>query len=152
MVLKTEEIADPAFLGSIFLEVEQAFLAADYTSTLEPFLSHLEGSHASHFAAQSNPIGTPWAPLAASTIARKGHDTILVETTRLKSSLTGKTQDSIRAVSHRGLLFGTEVPYAIFHQDGGRLPKREHVGMNNETTQQIVDAVADRTVEELKMK
>lgn len=148
-----QQIEGVRALGGVFVEIEEQFKAADYTRTLTPFLDLLQRTHAEGFSTQSNPVGRKWKPLAPSTIKRKGHGIILFETGRLKSSLIGATGDSVRAVSHRGMLFGTQVPYSIFHQNGtSRLPQREHVGMNDETCQQIVNAVADATVEALKAR
>lgn len=148
-----QQVEGIAALGGIFVEIEQQFQNADYSKTLEPFLKVFEGTHAAGFASQSNPVGSKWKPLAPSTIKRKGHGIILYETGRLKASLTGASGDAVRAVSHRGLLFGTQVEYSIFHQmGGGRLPQREHVGINDETCQGVVDAIADAVVETLKSR
>lgn len=149
-----EEIADVRFLGGIYVLMEEQFRNHDYSDVLNAFLPTLEETHKTHFDTQSDPAANPWPPLAPSTIRRKGHDTILYETGRLKASLAGKTEDSIRAVSERGqgLLFGTSVEYAGFHQDGTRLPRREHVGMVDETLQILVDSVADSAVDSLKEK
>jgi phage gpG-like protein len=146
-----EEIDGFEFLGGVFLEIEEAFHRADYSEPLKPMLEMLEQTHAAGFESESTPGGEKWPPLAASTVAKKGHDVILLETGRLKASLANKTGDSVREVSHRGLLFGTQVEYAGIHQNGtSRIPQREHVGMNEETAQRIVDVVADATVEALK--
>lgn len=148
-----QQVEGIAALGGIFIEIEQQFINADYSKTLEPFLKVFEGTHAAGFAAEANPVGSKWKPLSPRTVKRKGHGIILYKTGRLKASLIGATGDSVRAVSHRGLLFGTEVPYSIFHQDGtSRLPQREHVGINDETCQSVVDAIADAVVETLKSR
>jgi phage gpG-like protein len=148
-----QQVEGIASLGGVFVEIEQQFINADYSETLEPFLRVFEGTHAAGFAAEASPSGSKWRPLSPRTIKRKGHGIILYETGRLKASLIGATGDSVRAVSHRGLLFGTEVPYSIFHQDGtSRLPQREHVGINDETCQSVVDAIADAVVETLKSR
>jgi hypothetical protein len=54
-------------------------------------------------------------------------------------------------VTHRGLIFGTSVFYSIFHtQGGGNLPKREHVGITENSIDNLAVKVADQTIEELK--
>lgn len=67
--------------------------------------------------------GERWAPLAASTIKRKGHSMILVDTGRLRRSISFKT---IRSMIDGYIVdIGTNVPYARYHQHGGKnLPKR----------------------------
>lgn len=155
MSVVKEEIADIGFIGGVLVDIERGFRECDYTESLQNFFPVLESTHAKHFASQSDPAGVPWAPLSPRTIKRKGHSTILFETGRLKASLVGQTGDSIRAISDRGqgALFGTSVPYSIFHDvGGGNLPQRRHVGMIDETLQLLVDSVANRSVESLKIK
>lgn len=54
----------------------------------------------------------PWAPLAASTVKRKGHDKLLYDTGKLRDSITlGDVTDTRATV-------GTDAPYSIFHQLG----------------------------------
>lgn len=68
-----------------------------------------------------------WPALAESTVRAKGHSTILVDTGKLKASLV----DPYQAMKIMGVVaeYGTDVPYAYFHQSGGwvegRPPKRE---------------------------
>lgn len=140
-------------LGGIFVEIEEQIKAADYTPALEPHLQGLEELHSGFFQGSVDPNGSPWRPLAPSTVARKGHDTILVETTQLVQSLVSETSESVRAVSERGLIFGTSDEKAMFHQEGtARMPARPMVGLQEEYLDKIVDDVAGRTVEEMKAK
>ena len=151
MALTLEGLNDPKELGGILVDVEERFKNADYAETLFPFLATLEQTHGQQFRSQQDSSGAAWAPLAASTIARKRHSRILYETGALEASLAGNTGDSVRAVSHRGLLFGTQVEYAGFHQEGtSRMPARPPVGMQVQTLDEMVNAVADAAVEQLK--
>ena len=141
--------------SDVYDSINQQYASANYTKTLMSFVDVLETRHASMFAESKNPVGESWPPLAQSTIDRKGHDTILVESDRLRSSLVGSESDSIRDIFQEentaGLVFGTRIPYASFHQHGtARIPQREHVGMNDETLQQLVDNVADFTVDVIR--
>jgi phage gpG-like protein len=147
-----QELSEARELGGIMVLIEQDFKKADYQKTMESFLPVLTDSHKSRFEQQVNPAGTPWKPLAQSTVRRKGHDKILFETGRLKASLSRRTSDSVREVSPRGqgLLFGTTVPYSSFHDDGRGVPRRQHVGMNEQQLQEFVDAIADHAVQEIK--
>lgn len=54
----------------------------------------------------------PWAPLAPSTIKRKGHDKLLYDTGRLRDSIT------LGEVTPSSATVGTDAPYAPFHQFG----------------------------------
>lgn len=151
----TEQLDDLKFLGGVYSDTEKRFKEADYTGVLNDFLDVLEKKHAEYFDSQTSPVGQSWPPLAPSTIAAKGHNQILFRTGRLRESLTGKSSDAIRDAFQEafgaGLSFGTSTPYSTFHmEDGGRLPQREHVGMNDETLDDFVDTVADHAVEELK--
>lgn len=53
-----------------------------------------------------------WAPLAAATVKRKGHGTILVDTGHLKDSIT------LGEVTERQATVGTDAPYALYLQMG----------------------------------
>jgi len=146
-----EELDDLRYLGGVFAGVEAQFRDLDYTETLRGFMPVLQQEEARQFSQQADAAGRAWPKLSPVTIARKGHDRILVETGRLRASLESQNGDSVRATSHRGLLFGTAVPYSIFHQTGGRrLPQREHVGMNSEACDKLTATVADATVRGLK--
>jgi phage gpG-like protein len=79
------------------------------------------------FSSQGRRGGGMWKPLADSTVARKGHSTILVETGALKHSLTipGAPHQILR-VDNEGIIFGTTRPWAFVHQYGSRrVPQRE---------------------------
>ncbi len=149
-----EEIEDLQFLGGIFVEIEQQYSEADYSNQLDAFLPVLEGTHKKQFSAQSSPSGQRWPALAPSTIKRKGHNRILFESGRLEKSLTTKSGDAVRSVGEdgRGLLFGTSVPYSVFHNLGKGQKKREHVGLVTKTLDSLVNNVADHTVEEMKAR
>lgn len=95
--------------------------------------------HTRYFADASDPNGQPWPPLAPATIQRKGHDTILVDTNRLRTSLTSMLQassgDAIRDIAELAdetdIIFGTAVEYSMFHDfNSGNRPARRHVGLN----------------------
>jgi phage gpG-like protein len=60
------------------------------------------------------PDGSPWAPLAPSTLARKKGNDILRQ--------DGQLQDTIRhSVSGNELAFGTDRVYGAIHQFGGKI-------------------------------
>ncbi len=143
MSVPTEEI-DLQYLGGVFLGVENQFRDADYTDVMQGFMPVLEAGEAQIFTTGTDPGGNPLKPNAPSTVKRKGHGIILVDESRLSESLMSETGDSIREASHRGLIFGTSVPYSAFNAD------RPHVGMSEETLEKLLNTVADATVEKLK--
>lgn len=68
-----------------------------------------------------------WPPLAPSTVARKGHSTILVDTGALRASLVDP--GSAMRIMGVDAEYGTNIGYAFYHQDGGyvagRPPQRQ---------------------------
>jgi len=83
-----------------------------------PLLDIAEYLHQStndRFSKQVAPDGSPWAPLAPSTIARKGGSGRILRQ-------DGNLQDTIRHnVSGNELEFGTDRPYGAIHQFGGKI-------------------------------
>ena len=86
-------------------------------------LEYLRETVRQYYLSQGGP-GGPWPPLAASTVAKKGHATILLESGRLIASLTGRTADSILDVARLSMRYGTQVPYAKYHEAGEGVPER----------------------------
>lgn len=85
--------------------------ADDLGDAQREFGEHLLVSHAQRFRAEVDPDGTPWAPLAPSTLARKKGPGILRETRKLANSLRYQLEGDT-------LLFGTDVEYAEYQQFG----------------------------------
>lgn len=108
----------------------------------------LERMHESYFASSSGPDGQPWAPLAASTVAKKGHAKILIETRRLQESLASSGHvDAVREASEDFMLFGTRREWAWIHQRGSRrIPQRMHTGILAGGIDGVVDTMADACV------
>ena len=87
-----------------------------YDTILRKQIPWLEAVHQEYFSGARGPDRTAWPPLAPSTIRKKGHSTILVDTRALIASLTGTAPQAIRKVEQGMLEFGTGVPYSIYHQ------------------------------------
>lgn len=68
-----------------------------------------------------------WPPLAASTVAKKGHNRILVETEALKDSLTEQGDGAHFEIFQRNeLIYGSSDPKAALHKAGtSKMPKRD---------------------------
>lgn len=60
--------------------------------------------------------GHPWAPLAPSTVRRKGHATILVDSGALRDSFNYGDPNNIFEATDDYLHWGSEVDYGGYHQ------------------------------------
>lgn len=82
-----------------------------------------------NFTSEGRRGGGSWKRLATSTILRKGHSQILVETGDLIDSLTMPGHEySILNFTPEGLEYGTDRPWAFVHQHGrndGTIPQRQ---------------------------
>lgn len=84
------------------------------TTPLNDIAEYLHQSTDNRFRQQVAPDGSPWAPLAPSTLARKKGSRILRD--------KGTLQDTLRhSVSNNELSFGTDRPYGAIHQFGGKI-------------------------------
>jgi len=95
---------------------------ADLTPVWGSVKAQLEEMMADEFDSQD------WEPLAESTVARKGFDTILVDSGAMMDSLVGDTGDTIYRPEPTRMTWGT-ARLAGYHQRGHDtptpLPKRE---------------------------
>jgi hypothetical protein len=149
--LTTRQFGSVYEVGSVFLELDQAFERADYTKEMAETSADLERQEYGMFAGEHDSSGSPWPKLAPATVAQKGHDQILYEHGPLGESLFSNTGDAIRTPMERGLTFGTSTPYALFHQEGtSRMPARPPVGISEETIDRLVERVANAVVEKLR--
>lgn len=122
-----EEI--PGVIRQQVAEVANDISRFPYSRVLEDdILPWVRKLHESYFKTESDPSGKPWRPLAPSTVAKKGHDTILVDKQRLMRSLTTRSVYSISQVRGNELTYGTADPHSRFHQFGAALAARTSVG------------------------
>jgi len=150
-MVRREEV-DLEFASSVLQELVDAHDRVDYSEPLQAVLVLLERQHADMFSRQSDADGNSWPPLSAPTMAKTRRDTILAGDRRLRDSLTSSSGDAVREQDSESLLFGTSVPYSFYHQSGTRvLPQRRHVGIRDETVDQLAELVADHEVDELKV-
>lgn len=103
-------------------------------------LRQLEGQQ---FASEGAEGGTAWAPLSPKYAAWKARKfpgrRVLVLTGDLRESLTYETGYSIADMQPLSLVFGTAVPYAIFHQRGtSRMPARKPINFSKTQKNDIV--------------
>ena len=143
------EIFDSADgLESVLLDLSQKMTGTDYKSILEPFQAVIASREAEMFSGQHDSNGAAWARLALSTLAKKHSPQILVQSGDLETSLIHVGgRGNVASTTPVGLLFGTEVPYASFQQDGtNHIPARPPVGLSAKDLDKLLDQVADQTV------
>lgn len=147
-------------LAELFDQMAEAIENGSYESRMDELVPLIQDCEAKAFHEGREPGGTAWVPLAPSTIARKGarsgiigpHTTILVDTGRLFESLTidDGTSDTVWITGDNFLTFGTSVPYSIFHETGTiRMPARPHVGVDEQTVDQISDAIVGFVIDKM---
>jgi phage gpG-like protein len=103
--------------------------AADLEPALESVADDMRRQAERAFGSRGLTSGTAWPPLQPDTIARKLRDKrpavkgharkTLHATEKLRKSLTDdKHVDDVSYVDNDTLIFGTDVPYAPYHQTG----------------------------------
>lgn len=113
-------VLDQSLVGKVLEELVERL--DDLSTPLNDIAEYLHQSTDDRFSKQIAPDGSPWAPLAPSTLARKKGGRILRE--------KGTLQDTLRhSVSNNELAFGTDRPYGAIHQFGGKI---EHVARSQQ--------------------
>lgn len=143
-----------AVMQRIISETVQRFHRVNFRRVLRhEVIPLLQNIHEQHFNQETAPDGTPWAPLAPSTILKKGHDRILEETLALVMSLVAKNIYSIARIRHQGtgetLEYGTNRPHAWRHQAGEGVTQREFLGITQQQLDQITAIIADDAVKQV---
>lgn len=147
-----EVVFDEADFQEIYEDISLNFRQAEYNDELSDFNDKLFQFHEAGFDLERDPNLSAWLPLAAATIRRKKSDKILVDTGRLKRSLTTRgSSDHVGEVFDRGLTFGTSVPYSVFHQRGTRtIPQRAHVGLAIERVDKLTKTITKSASDKLR--
>ena len=142
-------MTDTEQLDGLYHDLESLVYNTDYSEALSDFQHIIAEGEAESFATETASNGEAWSLLAESTIRRKGHDQILVESFALLNSLVGVgNEGNISEVDSHGSIYGTSVPYAIFHDQGtSRMPARPPVGVSEDRVDQLAEMVAQRTIE-----
>ena len=138
-------------------DVVEDFKKIEFREALDQIADVFVDTTRENFLTKSSPSGIPWLPLSPVTVARKGHDTILVDSTTMRKSVV--LRDAPHHIERMGksasgedeIVFGTDVNYAVFHQEGtSKTPQREFLGLEEKDADEIADIVADHIVEKLK--
>jgi phage gpG-like protein len=149
-------------LQEVYDDVSEDIDAVDYQEWMAGELVRMADLHRSYFARQAGPSGAAWPKNAPITIKRKGHSRILrgipSNNFRLSKSLTERTttttgdaiRNAIQTDTAAYMTFGTSVEYSEIHDRGtGRIPIRQHVGLNEEHINGMVDRLADEITKQL---
>jgi phage gpG-like protein len=132
-------------------QMQSVIQSIDCTGILEDFLNEVAAEKAACFSNQATVRGEPWAPLSATTRNRKRSDAILVETGALKTSLVEiGGSGNVAEVSTHHVRFGTDIPYAIFHETGtGLIPARSFMGVSEALVDKLMDKVTQLAAEKV---
>jgi len=96
---------------------------------------------------QARGVGLRWAPLSPKYAERKAIEypgaPLLVRTGRLKDSITKKgALGGINIINKTQAVFGTTVPYGIYHDKGGKkIPKRNFSDVSERRKQIWIDQI-----------
>jgi hypothetical protein len=145
-------------LNRLFDSVVEGFRALSFQQMFLEEQRMMAELHMGYFLSATGPGGAKWPPLATSTIEKKGHATILVDTGRLVGSLNNAQggADGIRETvddfggAGAGFSFGTDVPYSVFHDRPIGQKHRQHVGIDENYFSGIFDRSMDYALEGLK--
>lgn len=105
---------------------------------------------------QTSPSGIPYAPLARSTVARKGHSTALFETGKMIQSLVSSGEGHIEEVTDTTAVLGTGhqkdgKPIAAWMQEGTKKsPARPFVGVNDNMADHAAETIADGILRQIE--
>ena len=136
------------------LENFQASLA-DNSEALAAVADDLRRMIAEQFATEGAAAGTPWAPLAPSTLrkSRRTRSGILNLTGALLGSLTDPgAPGHVEQIDSGQLLFGSGLPYAGFHQTGTRrMPARPIIVLAGDATARWLEIVRNSIEEKVAL-
>lgn len=119
---------------------------ADQTPALRRIADDFREMIARQFATEGRAEGTPWAPLAPSTLRRRRarSSPILQSSGALLRSLSlAGAAGHVERLEDQSLAIGTSVPYALFHQTGTRrgLPARPIIVISGARSERWMEIV-----------
>lgn len=113
------------------------------------------------FGAQTDPLGNPWPALAPSTVARKGHSIIMIDSDRLAASEStrshGSSGDEVREAVQTNdgcrIEFGSNVEYGPYHNHPYKnRPARIHLGITDEYLDGVAERANDHRFDQIQKK
>jgi phage gpG-like protein len=127
----------------------------DNTDALAAVADDLRQMIADQFSTEGAAGGTPWAPLAPSTLrkSRRTRSGILNLTGALLGSLTGPgAPGHVEETNGRQLLFGSALPYAAFPQTGTRrMPARPIIVLSGDSTARWLEIVRNSIEDQITL-
>lgn len=147
----TTILNSPGEFEPLLTDIANQVAVMDYQPVLQQAQHAIAEYEAGMFAGGFDSNLQDWLPLRPSTVKKKRHDRILVESGDLCLSLVEVgTPHNINAAERRGLLFGTDLEYAGFLEYGtSKMPARPPVGLAAETLDKLCEQIADETVRQL---
>lgn len=131
----------------------------DATPAFAELLDHMKEQVSEQFESEGGRGSGGWAELKPETIefkARMGYPLeILHRTLALKYSLTakGNPDGGVAAVTPNSLTYGTDIPYAIYHQKGApraNLPVRKVIDFTEEDRQTMMKTLQAYVIEQAR--
>ena len=127
---------------------------------LQAWMQNAKQELGSHIEAQKSPDGTPYVPLAKSTVKRKGHDTALFQTGELIKSVVGNGSGHIEEAAGDMAILGTShekngKPIALFLQEGTKkngkqiIPPRPFIGATESMADNAAELIADGLIADI---
>lgn len=147
-----DTVAIDEFHDVVLVTMIDDFKRADLTPALDKIADGIAEQTRENFLNESSPGGEKWAELSPATVAKKGHDVILVDSTNMRKSVVLRdAAGHIERIEDDSIEYGTNIVYAVVHQEGtGRIPQREFLGFNEQSADAVAEIVADHYVETLK--
>ena len=150
-IIETQEDLD-----AFFEQIGEDFYGASRRDLMEAEVAIVEELTRDRFENQVAANGEPLAPLSPLTVARKGHNVVLLDSGRLGVSLTqrGHSDAVVEVVDEpgqAGFSRGTGVEYSGPLGRGTKhMPARPHVGVNEAYVDGAAERAADHAIELLK--
>jgi hypothetical protein len=122
---------------------------------LDQWTVDTKGELSDRMRGQVSPDGSPFAPLAPSTIARKGHNLALFDTNALHESVVTSGGGHIEQVTDNSVTLGTEhqkrgKPVALYMQEGtSRVPARPFIGVTDNMADNAAELIADDILKQI---
>jgi phage gpG-like protein len=144
MRVSLEVFGDKQFDRELRLVGRRAVEAKPVFEAVGWYLAHVQREQ---FASQGARSGG-WQPLAPSTVARKGSDTILVDSGALRDSFQYGAEANIFEVTDDYLRYGSDVEYGEFHQFGtSDIPMRKVFELSDDDRTKIVKSLQRWVIE-----
>lgn len=150
-----EQPGQPISLQPIFDDLVRQFQSFPWTPFINEEFSLMENQHSAYFAKGRGPDGQLWPGNSPAWQRHKGHNRPLIYKLRLSESLSfRKHADAIREVVDEHpkaiFIFGTSVPYSIYHQEGMGQKIRRHIGITMDDFFEMSTRAVDYAFQEIK--